>query len=227
MNQLFKSLFSGVGWVMDSIAHAIMPQSFWAVPVNVDNKGAVIPSDQLKGAGQFVSGQGGDDSTCKRITKSNVLLLLTLSIHFTRTLNESKVFISLACLVLAGCQSLYQHDDEPFDRFKAIEGVNTPVFQQKGHEQENFYDYDKRVEAYLKQRLKPAYDLSGGLYFQMSCLQEKIKESSPREIMPICKSDERPLGILMFHGLFKDSRDLYQVAAHIHAKRPCTWILCL
>lgn len=133
--------------------------------------------------------------------------------------------ISLACLVLAGCQSLYQHDDEPFDRFKAIEGVNTPVFQQKGHEQENFYDYDKRVEAYLEQRLKPAYDASGGLYFQNELsLQEKIKESSPREIMPICKSDERPLGILMFHGLFKDSRDLYQVAAHIHAKRPCTWI---
>ena len=44
---------------MDSIAYAIMPQSFLAVPVNVNNKGeGAIPSDQFKGAGagSFVKG---------------------------------------------------------------------------------------------------------------------------------------------------------------------------
>ena len=133
--------------------------------------------------------------------------------------------LSITCLVLAGCQSLFQHENKPFDRYKALEGVNTPVFQQQGFEQESFYDYDQRVETYLERRLKPAFDSSDGFYYQNKLsLEEKIRESSPREIKPICKAGERPLGILMFHGLFKDARDLYQIAAHVHAKRPCTWI---
>ena len=46
MNQLFKSLFSGVGWVMDGIVHAIIPQSFWSVEIKGDAvKGA--SSDQF------------------------------------------------------------------------------------------------------------------------------------------------------------------------------------
>ncbi|MGC6404561.1 MAG: serine aminopeptidase domain-containing protein [Candidatus Comchoanobacterales bacterium] len=136
------------------------------------------------------------------------------------------IAIVLLASIFQGCHSLEQKKDEPFDRFAFSSEKTFPTFRESGFPSESFESYDQRVQSYIKSRVGPWYESLGkSPYYNKLSLADKIKYSSPRELKPICLPNQQPKGMILFHGLFKDANDLFQIASHIHQQEPCTWIL--
>lgn len=93
---------------------------------------------------------------------------------------------------------------------------------QKG---DKFIDYQNKVRNYMRKRLKPLYKNGKSPYIGNLTLEQKVKLSSPLEFKPQkCKPNQKPTGLLMMHGLKKDSYNLSHVAQSIRKNHPCSLI---